>query len=405
MKNLFSIALIILLTVSCQQKQDNISKNIPEDTTIQKFEFDTNCFIAFNTFINDTIPTKIIFETGCNTLCVDLSFFNKYLNHGQKKEKFIFSTGFSTKKEKGFIIKNDSLKIHIGAKYIIFDEFYVFDFKAYNMTCDILLPIPATDSLTLWEFNLEKKYIKLHDYKENIIPKTYYATPILTDDYAPNDIFFHLPIRYSLPNGQVGEDTLLCLFDTGNPMDIFLWRSSGIKEKLQKQTLSDGILNDGRVKIFRTRANFFNRNIYDTTSIRFFVDPDNISSFDMVGINFMVRFNFFIDLYNKKLYYQPIEKPMHIYYKNGYETIGAYLHYDTSLNIVIDSIGAQYASGPCARAGVKEGDKLIWFCNYSIKELTENPKDFREIIHDYDCYHFRIVRNGDTLELKTNKIF
>lgn len=406
MQKYFYILLIALFATSCRQNESNELEQSIDDTNIQKFEFN-DWFITFETLINDTIHAKAIFETGVRDLQIDRSFFNKYLNTGQKKELRVFAQGFSYKKDTGYLIKNYPIKIQIGEKYIIFNEFYIFDFKKHELNSDILFPIPIRDSLIIWELNLENKYIKLHDYGECIISKGYDSTNIYMNfkNYMPNDILFNLPIKYLSSDNKTEQDTLICLFDTGNPLDILVWNNMNAIEKIKTQKLSDGLLGNNRVKIFRTKASFFNQNIQDSSSIRFFQNPEYAPYCDLVGLNFIVRFNYFIDLYNKKLYYKQIKKPTHIYFIDGYETIGAYCHYDTELNMVIDSIGTKYAQAPCARAGAKAGDKIIWFCGYSCKELVETRKDFRETIHNSDGYHFRVVRNGDTLNLTTNKIW
>jgi len=118
----------------------------------------------------------------------------------------------------------------------------------------------------------------------------------------------------------------------------------------------------------------------------------------------MVRFNFFIDILRKKIYYKQIEKPVHIFDRQNYELVGGYsASTDSDFNLVIDSIGEKFAHCAGAKAGLKSGDTIIWFCGYSMKEITEKLIDFRDVLHNYDCYHLKVKRNGDTLDLKTYK--
>ena len=395
--------LIILIFVSCKQKQNDKLIVTTEETNIQKFELE-DCRILFNTIINDTILARVMLETGSKNLYIDKNFFEKYLDTGQKKRLELFRTGWMpyTMKDTGYYINSSPIIIQIGKQNVIFNDFYIFDFKKRKMNSDIMFPIPVNDSLKIWELNFEEQFIKLHDYEEEIAPNEYDVTDLYMyfKHYIPNQILFDLPVKYHLSDGTMEEDTLFCLFDTGSPCDIFLMNSLDLMKKYNKQKLSFGVSDGGNVPIFRTQASFFNSDHLDTVSFRFFEKPWYVPYHDIVGINFMVRYNFFIDLYHRKIYFKPIEKPVPVFSRENYEIGGAYGVFLSEM-VIIDSIGEKYSIGPFARAGVKDGDTIIWFCGYSIKEQAE--MDFRDLLHQYDCYHIKVLRNGDTIDLKTHK--
>jgi hypothetical protein len=411
MKNWIYITLLLVGTVSCHQnkekEQSTEREAFQEDENVQNFEID-NALINFSTFINDTIQAKAILETGCRELCIDISFFERYLNTGQKKKLNLLQFGFASSSKEldtTYFVKSSPVKIQIGKHHIVFNDYCLFDFKKKNIKGDLMLPIPFKDSLLIWELNMEKQYIKLHDYSEDMRFDGYNSVDIYSNGYKSNKILFDLPVQYPTSGMIMEKDTLFCLFDTGYPLDILLWNSSKVIKKIGQQKLSNGLTNGGYIKVFRTKASFFNSNIQDTSSIRFEENPRHIPNFDIAGLNFIIRFNYFIDLYNMKLYYQQIENPCHFYSRDGYDIGGGYGHYDDELNLVIDSIGKFYENDALARAGAKDGDIVIWFCGYSVKEQIEKLMDFRDVVFNYGSYHFKVIRNNDTIDLRTNRTF
>jgi hypothetical protein len=407
MKNWY-LYFLLLFFVSCRMNPpvDETVANI--DLAIQKFEID-DYFITFNTLINDTIPANVFFETGARDVFVDIAYFEKYLDTGQEKQPNpfqMFSPYLTSTKDTAYFIKSNPIKIKVGNRFVVFDDFYVIDFKKKNIKGDLFFPISTRDSLTIWEINFDQKYIKLHDYKNITIPCDYVCSQMYkVNNHHSNDILFDIPIQYVLSNQTMCQDTFFCLFDTGNPTDILLWNSLNIIEKIKQQPLSNGIFNSQNVRVFRTVGTFFNSHIKDTISIRFFEKISSTPMFNIAGMNFIVRFNYFIDLHDKKIFHKQISNPVHIYSKDGYDIGGAYAHYDTALNIVIDSIGKKYANDALARSGVRDGDVVIWACGYSVKEQIEKMIDYRDAVHDYGGYHYKVIRNGDTLDLKTRKTF
>lgn len=415
MNRITVVSLIIFIFFSCNRHDNNLdieNQNIKtgkqNNENVQPFYFEDE-FIKFNSVINDSIKTKVILETGCKDLKMDIEFFNKYFDKGQKKVLNVLNLGFSMqqKKDTSFTIKDTRVNIKIGDKHIEFFHFEIFDFRKYNLNADILLPIPINDTNDIWELNIEGNFIKLVEQNNFNLPNGYISVPIQTSlkNYIPNDIIFYLPIQYMSDQNEIERDTLFCLFDTGNGGDVFLWNSIDVINKLKKQKLLEGIFNDNIADFYFTRASFFNFNIFDRASIRFFKEPKSYPIYNIVGLNFIIRFNYFFDLKNKIIFLKQINNPKHIFFKSGYSFVGGYGHYTKDLNLVIDSIGEKFSHFPLPMAGLIKDDTIIWFCGRTMKETKEKSLDFRDLLQGSQYYHLKVIRNGDTIDLKADKMF
>lgn len=405
------VCIILFLFNSCFNQENK--KDI--DKTKTQFVIKGQ-FMTFQVKINDSIPARGILETGGVLPIVDKLFFDKYLKedkeYTEKKERVsIFST-----KESLVIKVDDTISIEIGKKTIQFSNYEVRDLKAEKINADIVFPIKVKDSSYVWELNFDDRYIKIHDYKDKIDTAGYSAVKIyLYDDKnEKNKILFYLPIRYIL-NGKTETDTLWCKMDTGNPFDIFIFPRlrdinkpiyHPIIENTKDKKLNYLVFNGNLVKRLISKASFFSFSQSDTVSIRFY-HPESpfIPISDYVGLNFVLRYNYFIDLHNSIMYIKPVKKITHIYHKID-DDMNFYGHYDKDRNYVIDSIDI-LSEGPAYKAGVRKGDAVYWFMGYKMKDIIERPMDYDYIkmVNNYDCYHFKVIREKDTIDLKIHKTF
>jgi len=293
---------ILLYLSSCSniKKEENSSKLI-------NFYINKGRVIQ-QVIINDSIKTYFIFDTGfgekpfMDSVAFWTIFKPDSFNNIKANTRFNFGHVINLKEVKSNIC------FKLNDKKIKYTKYDIGKWPEIGNSKDSITgvyPISKTDSNT-WFLNFEKNYIIIN------------PTTIDTTDYEKFHIKWHstfntnklmvsLPIQFKNEIGSLGSLNNY-IIDTGNPFDIII--SSGFKEL-------EFLNKSNQKRTFQLRQNLWcnyslpqiiiNKSIkIDTIVVKHQLNQHYVSS-DIIGLNFLKRFNLIFDLKNMFLYLKPIK--------------------------------------------------------------------------------------------------
>ena len=394
----FSLLLFIAMT-GCQEQDSH-----PDPNRVYFELHPISNTMILPIMINDTLTVQMGFDTGCSTLfsfeldstyCAEHPF---YL--WQQEPTIVYPNGggiaWVSKQNKGNIrVYKDDFAVKLGETKVNYKWVQVWDRKAYfgHSDYDGLFNMPA-DTLHVWELNFENNYIELHPIAAFNAPEDCIVAPL---HYKTDGrMMMTLPLRVKTSDGDTLTIQQNFLVDTGMSWDICLASPANELSFFEgKQAIPFHFGGGGYFNRHIVDADIFDRFHIDSLRIYTLKDWDRLPTSYLVGLNFLKRFNVFIDLKGSRMYLQPLKEfhraisPQWKYYciSTSKTENGTYL--------VTEVMDHEYNS--YKKAGIRVGDEIIGLNGVrltpetSLEESKKLLKSSKVIID--------VLRNGKPIRL------
>ena len=350
----------LILTAGCR------TQDLQLDPNKAYFEIDSlTKIMTLPVIINDTIPAKMGFDTGAtlNSFDLDSAFCAKHPLHLWQQEPIaVFprnGVAWTQKRSQGNTLgyKGD-FTVRIGQTDVNYKGLTVWNREAYfgKSTKHGLFNMPKSDTTHVWELNFEHNYIELH-------PSTAFLPPegcLVTSLHFANNNKLNTTILIKITTSD--GDTLTIerdfLIDSGMGQDIMI---AGPTEELaffeDKKSVPFYFVDNRYINRHIVDADIFDGFHIDSLRIYTLKDWDRLPTSYLVGLNFLKRFNVFIDLKGSRMYLQPLKEfhraisPQWKYYciSTSKTENGTYL--------VTEVMDHEYNS--YKEAGIRVGDEII----------------------------------------------
>ena len=353
---IFAVCTFTTAIISCNNRPNRVYFTINPE----------NRQIVFPVYFNDSTTAKLGFDTGCQGVVLDSSFYAMNPCIQLIIQDSLFKTGSAW----SFSDVTGSLytifqTITIGQVNLSYQYCRVFNFRKYNNTdVDGIIGIPFKDTTHVWELNFDNNYLEIHQIDDFEMPSNCFLIPL--NEY--HEVQFPMHIEFS--DGDTMTVNGKFFVDTGMPQDIVLAHPT--KEELEFFNKRDDAIwiSTGSGVYFRysMKSTFFENFIVDSLRIYTLDNPRRIKQDRLIGQNFLKRFNVFFDLKNKQLGLQPVQNFQRIVNPNHKRY--CFSHKITSSGQRVVAHIARYKGNPFYEAGVKEGDEVYTLNDIPLKSLT-----------------------------------
>jgi hypothetical protein len=393
MKNNYSwriVLLLILLSIvtACKNKntgQIYFSIN-PENRSIE-----------IPVQLNDTVTANMVFDTGWGdgrSIYIDSSFV---ASHPCLIPDVIPDTTRIGSSWKDYMVSNLAYKklqtVKIGNINMEYNTLQISDWKGYMQTyTDGIFNIPASDSTHVWELNFEHNYMKIHHSKNFKMPKNCFLCTMERKRFH-----IKLSMEMKCANGDTLTINDICFIDTGMANDIALVHPN--QDELEffdkaGNAVWTGNPNGGYTKRYTVRATLFDDFVIDSLRIYTYSNISRVNSKILIGLNFLKRFNVFLDMKNSQAGLQPVKNFQRVVNPN-------HRRYYFSLNttkegkVIVTNV-ADYKGNYYMEAGLQKNDEIVTINGKFFKALTFQEKLTFDTV---DTFIYGIIRNGKPLEL------
>ena len=297
--------LILLLAISqssCDAGNKINEKHIP-------FEFsDEAPKLLIPVTLQDSIPAKLVFDTGCGIPTLDSTLVYQYPSLTPKdmpSREYEFGVAwnptYTTKRTLYSDPELETLKLKLGENPMHFGYWGVCNYrKLFNENeADGVTGIPSADSTKVWGLNFENNYITIQEADSFKMPKGYMQFPmkVVTHPAVAMTIYVNLPLKVQTSDGDTVTIHRDFFVDTGAWNDIILMSEASElaffdnkKDAVWIATPYNGLYtrnHEVKVSLGEYEDDSFRVTTYDHKS--------NVSNRYLIGLNFLKHFNVYFD--------------------------------------------------------------------------------------------------------------
>ena len=386
----YSLVTFILGSVFCNclatEKSNRVYFKInPEDRKI-----------LLPVFINDSVTANLEFDTG-GGLVLDSTFCKNHqsilLNNLAEIKKQV-GVGWSTKRTSASI-RQSAPKLTIGNTDLKNDYMEIWNWKKYMQTSNSvgMFNIPSNDTINVWELNFENNYLEVHSTSDFKMPENCFVAPIVKDKNNPKRFIVRLAMTVKCNDGDTINLNGNFLIDTAMPWDVAILHSKGDLPFFNNR--SDAIWTsylNSYYRHYNTNATLFNRFKTDSLRIYSFEYPNCIRC-NIIGQNFLKRFNVFFDLKNNQVGFQPIQD-----FHRVINPLARRFYYSTEKTNgkFFVTMVADYKDNYYKTAGLQKGDEIVAVNSKPYKDIT---RDERYEFFKKETLLFEIIRKGNPLKI------
>ena len=401
--------LILLLAISqssCDAGNKINEKHIP-------FEFSEEApRLLIPVTLQDSIPAKLVFDTGCGIPTLDSTLVYQYPSLTPKdipsREYGIGSAWNPASVGKAtlyFIPEFEFFKLKLGENPMHFGYWTIGNYrKLWGVNdADGITGIPSADSTKVWGLNFENNYITIQDADSFEMPKGYMQFPMKVVTYPEEGMTFHvnLPLKVQTSDGDTVTIHRDFFVDTGAWNDIILMSEASElaffdnkKDAVWIATPYNGLYtrnHEVKVSLGEYEDDSFRVTTYDHKH------KTTVPSSYLIGLNFLKHFNVYFDFQRKVMGLKPIPNFERIIDKHA-------RRYHMGFNIeiinkqqrfivetIVDNKENNYYT-----AGLRVGDEIISANGILWKDLTPEQK---ETLYQGDFIRFKIIRDGKNMEI------
>lgn len=364
-----------------------------------------NLHILIPVYINDSIVSNMIFDTGANSnrLNIDSSVCAQHKSILLDRGPNIVGKSGSAwdSKDVSISVYNMNQKAQIGLTDLTFDKVGVYNLKKLsgNPKLEGLFGFPKNDTTHVWELNFENNYLEIHSANEFKMPSNCFIAPIITIKDCPDLINIQLPLHIRCSDGDTLSMNQLFTIDTGMYWDVALMYNSTELPFFNKKDNAIWIKDKKNYfRYYSVDAKAFNNQLNDSLRIYTFDYRNDVNCKYLIGANFLKRFNVFFDFKNRQVGFQPITNFQRIsypYFKQYYISIQK-----TPKGKYFITNVANYKTNKYKMAGLRKGDEIIKLDEKPYKDITS--KDVIEIAKK-EFFSLDIIRKGKPIRLIVKK--
>ncbi|MCT4638130.1 MAG: PDZ domain-containing protein [Bacteroidales bacterium] len=349
MRNILVFVCLILLYSCATDYSPNVINNEPTGFIIS----DNRIIQQIEVF--DSIKTNFIFDTGFGSPMLDSSTFSHVILTDNSIHTSICSR-FSVRKTINIQVIKSPLNIRADNHNCKFKEYKIGNWEdIFDLGKDItgVYSIPPRDT-SVWVIDFENNCLIKNP--GNIDSAGYISFNLKWDKMFSDELLMvSMPVRYCTEKGSL-ESLKDYVIDTGNPFDIILSSSFDAIEFLDKSE-NGFIFRMGSClwKNYSTNSISLGDKIrLDSVVVKHQINQ-NIIGADIIGLNFLKRFNIILNLRKMVMLIKPIKhKP--IVAKGD---LPPFFKPNCRIKLTKDSlveITSVYEGSPFYRLGVKKGD-------------------------------------------------
>ena len=401
---IYLLCSLAVLHISCDSANKVEEKHIP-------FEFgDEAPKLLIPVTLQDSIPAKLVFDTGWGIPTLDSTLVYQYPSLTPKdmpsREYGIGSAWNPASVGKAtlyFIPEFEFFKLKLGENPMHFGYWTIGNYrKLWGVNdADGVTGIPSADSTKVWGLNFENNYITIQEADSFEMPKGYMVFPmkVVTYPAVGMTIYVNLPLKVQTSDGDTVTIYRDFFVDTGAWEDIILTSEASElaffdnkKDAVWIATPYNGLYtrnHEVKVSLGEYEDDSFRVTTHDHKS--------NVSSRYLIGLNFLKHFNVYFDFQRKVMGLKPIPNFERIIDKHA-------RRYHMGFNIeiinkqqrfivetIVDNKENNYYT-----AGLRVGDEIISANGILWKDLTPEQK---ETLYQGDFIRFKIIRDGKNMEI------
>lgn len=277
------------------------------------FEFsDESPNLVIPVTLQDSIPAKLIFDTGCVVPTLDsalVSQFPSLISPSISSQESLFGSAWNPASVKKSALYFDpefeTLKLKFDGNSMNFDYWGTANYrKTFNVKgVDGIMGIPSADSTKVWGFNFEHKYITIQESDSFEMPKECMLFPmkVVTHPHVAMTINVNLPLKIQTSDGDTMTLHRDFFIDTGAWNDIIL--TSEASELAFFDTKKDAVWIATPYNGLYTRNHAVKISIGDYEDNSFRVTTYNhetkVANRYLIGLNFLKHFNVYFDFQRK----------------------------------------------------------------------------------------------------------
>ena len=401
--------LILLLAISqssCDAGNKINEKHIP-------FEFsDEAPKLLIPVTLQDSIPAKLVFDTGCGIPTLDSTLVYQYPSLTPKdmpsREYGIGSAWNPASVRKAtlyFIPEFEFFKLKLGENPMHFGYWTIGNYrKLWGVNdADGITGIPSADSTKVWGLNFENNYITIQEADSFEMPKGYMQFSMKVITYPAEGMTFHvnLPLKVQTSDGDTVTIHRDFFVDTGAWNDIILMSEASElaffdnkKDAVWIATPYNGLYtrnHEVKVSLGEYEDDSFRVTTYDHKH------KTTVSSRYLIGLNFLKHFNVYFDFQRKVMGLKPIPNFERIIDKHARRYhMGFNMEIITKQQRFIVETIADNKENNYYTAGLRVGDEIISANGILWKDLTPEQK---ETLYQGDFIRFKIIRDGKNMEI------
>ena len=399
--------LILLLAVSHNNCN---TANIVNEKYVT-FEFsDESPNLVIPVTLQDSIPAKLIFDTGWGIPTLDsalVSQFPSLTPKGVPSQEYSVGSNWNPASARKCMLYFDkefeTLNLKLDNNSMDFGYWNVGDFYKIFGANDVngIMGIPSADSTKVWGFNFEHKYITIQESDSFEMPKECMLFPmkVVTHPHVAMTINVNLPLKIQTSDGDTMTLHRDFFIDTGAWNDIIL--TSEASELAFFDTKKDAVWIATPYNGLYTRNHAVKISIGDYEDNSFRVTTYNhetkVANRYLIGLNFLKHFNVYFDFQRKVMGLKPIPYFERIIdrharrYHMGFniETI------NKQQRFIIETI-ADNKENTFYTAGLRVGDEIISANGILLGNITLEQ---REAMYQGDSIRFKIIRDNENMEI------
>ena len=347
--------------------------------------------IVVPVFINDSTQANLTFDSAAGgVLWLDSTFCVQ--NKIKIDNEFVHNDGVAwSTSTTPFHFSTTPMDLTFGNLHVTYKKHQILDWKGYMgpYAPDGMFDTPIDDTTHVWEINFEKEYLQIHPSSSFTAPEGTTFFPMEADGES---FLITMPITARFPDGTIIKGRWKGVIDTGAHRDIVLVHDAPEINMLMKRKDAVWTTNpNGYYHWNEVSATVFDK--YKLDSLRLYVTQNRGGLDDgvnyVIGVNFLKRFNVFLDLKNKCLGLQPLE-----HFKRIKDSLAPPYHFSTKKNKygrnIIAHI-ADYESNYIRKSDLRLGDEVISIDGIDYNKLTLSD-EYRFM--KMDTVKYKIRRQG-----------
>ena len=291
---------------------------------------------------------------------------------------------------------NKPITINICNTDLEFDAFHIFNMKYgdFPTHLDGIFLFKKDGVSHVWEINFENNYLELHSAEDFKMPKKCYLFPMV-EGSRPNSLYIQFPMTIKSADGDTLTINQPYLIDTGLIQDLVILQPAEELDFFRKKE-ADLLIKfyEGFQSRYNVSAKVFDKMEIDSMQIYTLEDPKALWTKYVIGLNFLKRFNVFLDLKNQQVGLQPIKNfkrtPNH-YEQQFYFSVRHTTDGRQFVEMMADTKNNYYKE-----AGLKEGDEILSVNGYDIKDMTS---EVATEIRNSNTKIIDIIRDGVPLKI------
>ena len=401
---IYLLCSLAVLHISCDSANKVEEKHIP-------IEFgDEAPKLLIPVTLQDSIPAKLVFDTGWGIPTLDSTLVYQYPSLTPKdipsREYGIGSAWNPASVRKAalyFIPEFEFFKLKLGESPMHFGYWTIGNYRKLSNVNDAdgITGIPSADSTKVWGLNFENNYITIEEADSFEMPKGYMVFPMNVVTYPAVGMTIHvnLPLKVQTSDGDTVTIHRDFFVDTGAWNDIILTSEASElaffdnkKDAVWIATPYNGLYtrnHEVKVSLGEYEDDSFRVTTHDHKS--------NVSSRYLIGLNFLKHFNVYFDFQRKVMGLKPIPNFERIIDKHARRyKVGFNMEIiNKQQRFIIETI-ADNKENNYYTAGLRVGDEIISANGILWKDLTPEQK---ETLYQGDFIRFKTIRDGQNMEI------